>query len=133
MSLKNALENSVKSYLAANVVGTCTFYTGFDHEDRVAPCCVIVLDSAESDPVNSSVYVVQLKVYVRDLPDGDIGDISEEIRTLLWASDMPSTVSAIGQVAVLGFAGAHRIEYDRDQNMYAETHTIQIAVALTGA
>lgn len=133
MSLKNALENSVKTYLETNVVGDCTFYTGFDHDDRTAPCCVVVLDSAESDPVNSSVYVSQLKVYVRDLPDGDIGTISEEIRSLLWASDMPSSVSAVGQVSVLGFAGSHKIEYDRDQNMYAETHTVQLAVALTGA
>lgn len=131
MSLKNALETSISNYLAANVTGDCSFYTGFNHDDRTAPCVVTVLDSADSEPTLSSVYQCQLRVYVHDIPDGDVGALSEQVRLLLWNSDMPAAVTALGQVSILGFAGPHRIEYDRDQNMYSETHTLQIVVALT--
>lgn len=137
-SLKNAVETVLADYLKGKVSAdpVANFYTGFDSDDRVAPAVICIADSAEEDPMRSGNYRVQCRVVVKCIAETDSQQpaLADEVKSWVYASDTVSYLQSVGatnDLAVFGYSAAPRVEWDRDQNVWSETHNLEIYCAVT--
>lgn len=136
MRLRTALEGAFTAYIDAALTtagATATVVDGHSAADKSVPLVVCSVRSIEEDPPFSGNYRATCTIEVKEAHNTTADTLGDAVRNAIWASDLHtqlvSNKPAGAALTIWGASAAHRIEYDTSDDVWVETHTVEVICA----
>jgi phage-related tail fiber protein len=132
--LRNLVESAFVSLLNREQV-QATVYAGISGTDKLCPLVKCQAKSAEEEPPFSGNYRVSVELVINVAATADatsFNALCEKVRDVIWTDELSFNLNQCATgLTVQAASAAHKVTWDTDEDVWQETHTVEIYCSLT--